>query len=91
MKISKIETWAKGNGVPCHGDHIETEYQGHTVSGEVYAEKNNGGFFSVSLAADSQLLVDGKPLPVTNDEEADDARFNELVDALCNSVEIDLP
>lgn len=77
MKLSNFNTFASGNGVPCHGDLIETEVNGERYRAEFYVE-NNFNFPCVMLAADSKIekLVNNAWEKMSF---SDDDSFNELL------------
>lgn len=54
MKLTDFHTFARGNGVPCNGDLIESEVDGVKYRAEFYID-DNYGHPTVILAADSAI------------------------------------
>lgn len=77
MKITDFTTFAKGNGVPCNGDLIETEVDGVKYRAEFYVD-DNFGHSVVCLAADSAIeaFKNGEWQAIVID---DDDEFNKLI------------
>lgn len=77
MKITDFTTFASVNGVPCHGDLIETEVDGVKYRAEFYVD-GNFGHPIVCLAADSEIeaFKDGEWQAIVFD---DDDELNKLI------------
>lgn len=92
MKASEIKEWAYGNGIPCHGDLIETVVDGERYRAEFYATAEFGNAPELCLAADSYIEkeVNGEWVRVKfpETEEGDEA-FSELVAKITPDLEDD--
>lgn len=92
MKASEIKEWACGNGIPCHGDLIETVVNGEKFRAEFYATVEFGAVPELCLAADSfiEKEVNGewKRVKFPETVEGDEA-FSELVAKITPNLEDD--
>lgn len=77
MKLSDFRTFARGNGVPCNGDLVESTVNGVKYRAEFYIEDNFGNP-CVMLAGDSSIEKcengEWKVVQIEDDDE-----FNELL------------
>lgn len=86
MKIEEFTSFARGNGVPCHGDLIETIVNGETYRAEYYIEYNYG-HPCVMLAADSIIeKLSGNTWEKVDFVNDDD--YNELLSKITPILEI---
>ena len=85
MKITDFKTMARGNGIPCNGDLVETFINGEKFRAEFYIEYNFG-IPCLMLAADSKIekFVYGQWQEV---EFKNDDDFNELLEKFNENIE----
>ena len=90
MKASEIKEWACGNGIPCHGELIETVVNGEKFRAEFYATAEFGAAPELCLAADSfiEKEVNGEWESVKFHETGEDEEsFTVLVAVIQTSLE----
>lgn len=92
IKATQIQEWARGNGIPCHGDMIETVIDGTVYRAEFYAIAEFGNPPELCLAADSYIekKVNGvwERLEFPNTEQGDE-EFSELLAKITPELEDD--
>ena len=87
MKLSDFKTFAKGNGIPCNGDLIESVIDGTRYRAEFYVE-DNFGHPCVMLAGDSAIeRFNGSEWEAVI--FTDDDSFNELFEKITPKLEVE--